>query len=178
MIRVVVADDHAVVRGGLEQLLGTADDIELVGSAADGEEAVRAVDRELAPDVVLMDLSMPVTRRGRGDPPHRRRRSRRRGSSYSRRSPTTATSPTRCGPVRSATCSSTPGPTSCSARSGPLPRATRRSTRRRPGCCSQPAAAAPGAELSAREEEVLRLVAAGLANKQIARRLGDQPSAR
>jgi DNA-binding NarL/FixJ family response regulator len=57
-IRVVVADDHAVVRAGLDQLLATAEDITLVGSAADGEEAVALVD-ELRPDVVLMDLSMP-----------------------------------------------------------------------------------------------------------------------
>lgn len=59
MIRVVVVDDHAVVRGGLDQLLATAPDVELVASAADGEEAVRIVE-EHRPDVVLMDLSMPV----------------------------------------------------------------------------------------------------------------------
>ncbi len=59
MIRVVVADDHAVVRRGLDQLLATAEDIELVGSAANGEEAVELV-AGLRPDVVLMDLSMPV----------------------------------------------------------------------------------------------------------------------
>jgi len=57
-IRVVIADDHSVVRSGLEQLLSTADDIALAGSAADGEEAVALVARE-QPDVVLMDLSMP-----------------------------------------------------------------------------------------------------------------------
>jgi len=57
-IRVVVADDHAVVRGGLEQLLSTASDIELVASASGGGEAVELVARE-RPDVVLMDLSMP-----------------------------------------------------------------------------------------------------------------------
>jgi DNA-binding NarL/FixJ family response regulator len=57
-IRVAIADDHAVVRSGLEQLLSTADDIELVGTAADGEEAVEQANRE-RPDVVLMDLSMP-----------------------------------------------------------------------------------------------------------------------
>jgi DNA-binding NarL/FixJ family response regulator len=57
-IRVVVADDHAIVRGGLEQLLSTADDIALVGVAANGVEAVEVVLRE-RPDVVLMDLSMP-----------------------------------------------------------------------------------------------------------------------
>ena len=58
MIRVVVADDHAVVREGLAQLLSTAADLELVGSASDGSEAVEVVGRE-QPDVVLMDLSMP-----------------------------------------------------------------------------------------------------------------------
>jgi len=58
-IRVLVADDHAVIRSGLEQLLSTAEDIELVGTVADGESAVRmALDER--PDVVLMDLSMPV----------------------------------------------------------------------------------------------------------------------
>lgn len=57
MIRVVVVDDHAIVRQGLERLIGTTDDIELVGTAADGREAIDVVRRE-APDVVLMDLSM------------------------------------------------------------------------------------------------------------------------
>ena len=57
-IRVVVADDHSVVREGLAQLLSTAADVELVGAAANGSEAVEVVDRE-RPDVVLMDLSMP-----------------------------------------------------------------------------------------------------------------------
>ncbi len=58
MIRVLIVDDHAVVRAGLAQLLATADDIELAGSASDGEEAVTAAE-ELRPDVVLMDISMP-----------------------------------------------------------------------------------------------------------------------
>ena len=58
MIRVVVADDHAIVRSGLAQLLATADDIELVGEAANGAVAVDGV-AECAPDVVLMALSMP-----------------------------------------------------------------------------------------------------------------------
>jgi DNA-binding NarL/FixJ family response regulator len=59
MIRVVLVDDHAVVRNGLAQLLGAADDIEVVGMAADGSEALDVV-TELVPDVVLMDLQMPV----------------------------------------------------------------------------------------------------------------------
>lgn len=59
MIRVVIADDHAVVRAGLGQLLATFPDVELVGAAANGEEAV-SLCAERAPDVVLMDLEMPV----------------------------------------------------------------------------------------------------------------------
>ncbi|WP_432893722.1 response regulator [Kribbella sp. CA-245084] len=60
VIRVLIADDHAIVRTGLSQLLGTADDIELVGAAGDGAEAATMA-AELRPDVVLMDLSMPGT---------------------------------------------------------------------------------------------------------------------
>jgi DNA-binding NarL/FixJ family response regulator len=59
MIRVVIADDHAVVRAGLAQLLQTFADVELVGAAANGEEAV-TLSAERSPDVVLMDLEMPV----------------------------------------------------------------------------------------------------------------------
>ncbi|MDX6301711.1 MAG: hypothetical protein QOF53_2925 [Nocardioidaceae bacterium] len=57
-IRVVLVDDHAVVRSGLAQLLGGADDIEVVGQAGDGLEAVQLV-RSTRPDVVVMDLQMP-----------------------------------------------------------------------------------------------------------------------
>ena len=56
----LIVDDHAVVRAGLAALLATADDIEVVGEAADGVEAV-AMAAELRPDVILMDLSMPGT---------------------------------------------------------------------------------------------------------------------
>ena len=58
MIRVVLVDDHELVRAGLTQLLSTAEDIEVVATAGDGEEAVAAVAAH-QPDVVLMDLSMP-----------------------------------------------------------------------------------------------------------------------
>ncbi len=59
MIRIVIADDHAVVRHGLAELVATFQDVELVGAAADGEAAV-AICAEQNPDVVLMDLEMPV----------------------------------------------------------------------------------------------------------------------
>src|SRR4051794_8470863 len=59
MIRVLIVDDHAVVRRGLEQLIEATADLECVGAAADGEAAVRLAE-ECTPDVVLMDLSMPV----------------------------------------------------------------------------------------------------------------------
>ncbi len=58
MIRVLVVDDHRVVRMGLKALLEETDDIDMVGWAADGEEATRMA-MELQPHVVLMDLSMP-----------------------------------------------------------------------------------------------------------------------
>ncbi|CAB4787068.1 MAG: response regulator [Actinobacteria bacterium] len=58
MIRLLIVDDHSVVRRGLETLLGTFADIEIVGTAADGNEAVQLA-AECHPDIILMDLSMP-----------------------------------------------------------------------------------------------------------------------
>ncbi|CAM2978321.1 response regulator transcription factor [Saccharomonospora xinjiangensis] len=60
MIRVLVADDQAVVRAGLAVILGAEDDIEVVGEAADGAEAIRRT-RELRPHLVCMDIRMPGT---------------------------------------------------------------------------------------------------------------------
>jgi len=57
-IRVITVDDHEVVRGGIKFTLLTTDDIELVGEAHDGEEALRLC-QQVQPDVVLMDLMMP-----------------------------------------------------------------------------------------------------------------------
>jgi two-component system, NarL family, response regulator LiaR len=57
-IRVLVADDHAVVREGLRTFLELQEGLEVAGEAADGEEAIREAER-LRPDVVLMDLVMP-----------------------------------------------------------------------------------------------------------------------
>jgi len=59
LIRVLIADDHAVVRQGLRTFLALQDDMEVVADAADGEEAVELA-RRLRPDVVALDISMPV----------------------------------------------------------------------------------------------------------------------
>jgi DNA-binding NarL/FixJ family response regulator len=60
MIRVLVADDHAAIRAGMRLMLEQADDIEVVGEAADGAVAIRQASA-LRPDVVLMDIRMPGT---------------------------------------------------------------------------------------------------------------------
>jgi DNA-binding NarL/FixJ family response regulator len=169
-IRVVIADDHTIVRSGLDQLLATAGDIELVGSAADGAEAVAVVDA-FRPDVVLMDLSMPVmdgteaTRRivaahpdvrvvvltSFADDRHIADAIDAGAIGYVLKH---ADPDELIGAVRAA-----------AAGDAPLdPKAARvlLETHRRPN---------RQGELSPREEEVLRLVAQGLANKLIARRL-------
>lgn len=59
-IRILLADDHTVLRAGLRALLSAQPDLEVVGEASDGAEAVR-LSRTLAPDVVVMDIGMPGT---------------------------------------------------------------------------------------------------------------------
>jgi RNA polymerase sigma factor (sigma-70 family) len=56
--RIIIAEDHTILRAGLRALLSSKDDIEVIGEAGDGREAVRLVDKQV-PDVVLIDLSMP-----------------------------------------------------------------------------------------------------------------------
>jgi DNA-binding NarL/FixJ family response regulator len=169
-IRVVIADDHAVVRSGLEQLLSTTDDIQLVGSAGDGSEAVEVVARE-HPDVVLMDLSMPgvdgveatrqilaadptarvVVLTSFGDDRHITDALRAGAIGYLLKH---VEPDELLGGIRAAAAGDAPFD----------PKAARVLLESRNVRADR--------QLSAREEEVLRLVAAGLANKQIARRLG------
>jgi DNA-binding NarL/FixJ family response regulator len=172
VIRVVIADDHAVVRRGLEQLLAAEDDIEVVGLARDGSEA-HALLSGAAPDVFLMDLSMPgvdgieATRRILADAP---------GAhvvvltSFADRQQVLAALD--AGASGYVLKDADPESVAAAVRAAaagqsPLdPRAARvlldAQSQRRP---SLPA-------LTAREQEVLDLVGEGLANKQIARRLG------
>ncbi len=57
-IKILVVDDHALMRDGIRALIGLHDDIEMVGEASEGKEAIEKV-RELVPDVVVMDIAMP-----------------------------------------------------------------------------------------------------------------------
>jgi DNA-binding NarL/FixJ family response regulator len=57
-IRILIADDHALVREGIRALLSLCDDLEVVGEASDGQEAIEAA-RRIDPDVILMDINMP-----------------------------------------------------------------------------------------------------------------------
>jgi len=179
VIRVLIADDHAVVRGGLEQLVATTDDLEVVGLAADGDEAV-AMAAEHRPDVVLMDLSMPgldgigATTRLTAEQPD-----------VAVVVLTSFSDQTRilaaldAGAVGYVLKHAAPDEVLDAVRAAhaggsPLdPKAARvLLDRQRGGRGAGPAGAAAAAKLSDREVEVLRLVAEGLANKLIARRLG------
>jgi DNA-binding NarL/FixJ family response regulator len=171
VIRVVVADDHAVVRTGLAELLANADDIELVGSVEDGERAIAAVERELV-DVVLMDLSMPgvdgieATARIRAARPETQVVVL---TSFSDRE--RILDALDAGAVGYLLKDVDPdgllaGIRAAAAGESPLaPKAARALVVERSG-------GHPAEALTEREREILGLVASGLANKQIARRLG------
>ena len=78
MIKVLLADDQALLRAGFRALLDAQADIEVVGEAIDGADAVRQVAPTRDPDVVLMDIRMPRHGRARSDPADRRRSDARR----------------------------------------------------------------------------------------------------
>ena len=80
-IRVLVVEDHNVVRQGLVALLNVVEGLEVVGEAADGVEAI-AQFRKHRPEITLIDLRLPQIERSGSHPAHARRISRRRASSY------------------------------------------------------------------------------------------------
>jgi len=170
MIRVLVVDDHRLVRAGLITLLEATGDVEVVGEAADGRQALD-VAVATAPDVVLMDLSMPVldgvaaTRLLLAEQPQIRVVAL---TSFSDRQ--RVTDILAAGAIGYLLKDSRPDELLAAVRAAvdghaPLdPRvASALLPPREPPLTDQ---------LSDREKQVLRLVAAGLANKQIARRLG------
>jgi DNA-binding NarL/FixJ family response regulator len=170
VIRVVIVDDHRLVRAGLITLLDAVEDIEVVGEAADGEEGVSVASSAQA-DVVLMDLSMPVldgvaaTRQLLAQAPKTRVLALTSFSDRQRVADVIAAGATGyllkdCAPdelvaaIRSSAAGHSPfDPRVAGAL---LPTSTR----------------SPAENLSSRELEVLRHAARGLANKQIARKLG------
>ena len=175
MIDVLVVDDHALIRTGLSGLIAAAGDMRVVGTAADGAEAVEQVAR-LAPHVVLMDLSMPVldgigaTRRIVEEHPDVEVLVLTSFSDQQR-----VMEALDAGAGGYVLKDTQPADLLAAIRStarghSPLdPRVARTVLHARRG----PARAA---ELTEREQEVLALVGRGLANKQIARRLGIRES--
>jgi DNA-binding NarL/FixJ family response regulator len=171
MIRVLLVDDHQLVRAGLASLLGSAEDVSVVGQAGDGAAAIEQA-RELEPDVILMDLSMPVmdgvaaTRQIVEDLPSVQVLVL---TSFSDR--TRVDLALGAGAIGYLLKDSEPDDLLAAVRAAargesPLdPRVARALLPRR-------AAEDPMGTLSAREREVLALVSRGLANKQIGRALG------
>ena len=178
MIRVVVADDHAVVRRGLTGLIESTDDLEVVGVARDGSEAVDLV-REHRPDVAVMDLQMPVldgveaTRAIVGEATGTEVLVLTSFSDFAR-----IDAAIEAGAVGYLLKDAEPevlldGIRAVARGGSPLdPRAARRLLSRRSTVSRSRVRGRRGPALSPREAEVLRLVVEGLLNKQIAQRLG------
>jgi DNA-binding NarL/FixJ family response regulator len=173
VIKVMLVDDHRLVREGLTTLLAAADDISVVGSAADGATVVR-VAAECAPDVVLMDLSMPdvdgveATRRLLAERPETRVVVL---TSFSdQRQVAAALEAGAVGYLLKDSAPETLFEAVRAAHAGHAPLDPRVAGALLPGRRSDERA--EPVALSAREVEVLRLAAQGMANKQIARALG------
>lgn len=175
MTRVLLVDDHAMVRAGIAALLASTDDLELAGQAADGEEAL-AVRAQARPDVVLMDLSMPrldgveATRRMVAADPEVRVVVLTSFSDGERVGEALA-----AGAVGYQLKDCEPADLLAAVRAaaaGHVPLDPRVARVLLPRPASAPAPPRPEELLSRREREVLALVAQGLANKQVARRLG------
>jgi len=170
VIRVLVVDDHQLVRAGLITLLEAAADIQVAGEAADGRQALEAA-KAASPDVVLMDLSMPVldgvaaTRLLLAELPRTRVVAL---TSFSDRQ--RVTDVLAAGATGYVLKDSRPDDLLAAVRAaadGHVPLDPR------VAAALLPSREVPLTEqLSEREKQVLRLVAVGLANKQIARRLG------
>lgn len=172
VIRVVIVDDHSVVRHGVERLLSNMDDLQVVATASGGEEAVRLVAQH-RPDVVLMDLEMP----GGVDGVEATRRIVASGEATRVVVLTSFSDRDR---ILSALDAGAIGYLLKDGEAGELERAVRAAARGEfpldpkaaRALLERATAPDPTRSLSDREREVLGLVGQGLPNKEIARRLG------
>jgi DNA-binding NarL/FixJ family response regulator len=173
-IRVLLVDDHAVVREGLRAFLELQEGVEVIGEAADGEQAVAEAER-LRPDVMLMDLVMP-----RLDGVGAMRELRRRRPEIRVIVLTSFADDERLLPAIRAGAA---GYLLKNVEPRELARAVRAAydgqalldpsvAARLVEAVAQPAGRPPGADLTPRERQVLALIAGGLSNKRIARELG------